>query len=153
MKNVIVGCDQFVGPWLAERLDTTWQPGRGHTIGLYDTADNRLIAGAWFESWNGASILCHLAGDGKKWLNREFLWFICHYPFEQLGVRKVISPVESTNLASRKFVEHFGLTLEATLKDAAPKGDLLLYSLTKEQCKWLHLRDKYRGKTEGSGSA
>lgn len=147
MNHVLTGCDEVFGPWMAEKLGTIWQPGRGHIIGLGDPEIGLPVAGAWFESWNGSSVMCHFATDGKNRLTREFLWFICYYPFEQLKVRKVISPIEEDNQASRRWVEKFGLTLEATLKDAAPKGDLLLYTITKEQCKWLHLREKSSGKT------
>lgn len=153
MKHVLVGCDDRLGPWLAQRLETTWFPGRGHIIGLLDDSIGEVVAAAWFENWNGASIVVHMAVIGKKWLNREFLWFISYYPFEQLKVNKVIAPIECSNKDSINFVEHFGFTLEATLKDAAPKGDLLLYSLTKEQCsKWLQLKGKYRGQTECASS-
>lgn len=152
MTEVLVGCDAVFGPWMAEKLDTNWHPGRGHIVGLGDVTTGTMVAGAWFESFNGSSVMCHFATDGKNRLNREFLWFISYYPFEQLKVRKVICPIEETNLASRKWVEKFGFTLEATLKDAAPKGDLLIYTLVKDQCKWLHLRDKYRGKTQSTST-
>lgn len=152
MKAVLTGCDVIFGPWMAEKLDTKWFPGRGHIIGLGDTETNQPIAGAWFESWNGSSVLCHFATDGKNRLNREFLWFICYYPFEQLKVTKVICPIESTNQASINWVTKFGFVLEATLRDAAPKGDLLLFTLTKEQCRWLHMREKSSGQTESTSS-
>lgn len=154
MKHVLVGYDNIFGPWIAQRLETTWIPNRGHVIGLLDDSIGQAVAGVWFEGWNGASIMVHIAAEGKKWLNREFLWFICYYPFEQLKVNKVIAPIESSNQDSINFVEHFGFTLEATLKDAAPKGDLLLYTLVKEQAnKWLQLKGKYRGQTESSPSS
>ena len=148
MNQVLVGCDVVFGPWLAEKLDTRWFPGRGSIIGLGDPEVGKPAAAAWFESYNGASIMCHFATDGKSRLTREFLWFISYYPFEQLKVQKVISPVESSNLASIKWVERFGFILEATLKDAAPKGDLLIYTIVKDQCKWLHMREKTNGETQ-----
>ena len=97
------------------------------------------------------SAIQSFATDGKNRLNREFLWFMSFYPFEQLKVEKVISPIESSNLASIRWVEKYGMTLEATLKDAAPKGDLLLYTIRREQCKWLQLRKK-SNEAQGSSS-
>jgi RimJ/RimL family protein N-acetyltransferase len=47
------------------------------------------------------------------------------------------APISSSNKRSIKFVEHLGFTLEATLKDACKDGDMLLYSMTKEKCRWL----------------
>ena len=45
--------------------------------------------------------------------------------------------IPSTNKASIKFVENLGAELETTLKDAHPKGDLLVYRLFKKDCKYL----------------
>jgi len=150
VKQVIVGEDQLFGPWLASKTDGQWAPGRGHVIGLLDLDKGLIVGAAQFTDCNGASVILHCAGEGRDWLNREFLWFCFFYPFEQLQVRKIISPVESSNNDCKKFIEHIGFTLEATLKDASPKGDLLLYTLNREDCKWLALREKYRGKAEGS---
>lgn len=152
MKTIITGQDHIFGPWLAQRLGTNWLPGRGHVIGLWDDALGP-IAACFYESYNGASVLGHLTGVGKKWMNREYLWYCFYYPFEELRVNKILGLVESTNLEARKLNEHFGFTLEATLKDAAPKGDLLIYSMVKDQCKWLSLKDHKHGKAQSTTAA
>jgi hypothetical protein len=144
VKKVVTNCEDLFGPWVCYELGSDWFEGRGRIIGLMETGRGP-IAGVLFESFNGASVIAHIAATGKNWLNREFLWHVSYYPFMQLGVRKVLAPVESTNHRSIKWTEHFGFTLEATLKDAAPNGDLLIYSLTKDQCKWLDLKGKYLG--------
>lgn len=149
MKRVVTGHDDLFGPWLMKIIDGEWIPGKGSVIGLWEDGVGP-IAGCYYESCNGASVIGHLGGIGRKWMNREYLWFCFHYPFEILKVNKIIGIVTSDNLAARKLDEHMGFVLEATLKDAAPKGDLLIYTMTKDQCKWLHLREKYRGKTQGT---
>lgn len=148
VKQVVTGWDHFFGPWLAERTDMTWVPGKGSTIGL--VADSGPVACGYFESWNGASVVCHVAGEGKNWLNREFLWYYFFYAFEELGVRKLIAPIDSSNTASVRFATHLGFTLEATLKAACPKGDLLLFSMERAECKWLSLKDRNSGKTQSA---
>lgn len=152
MKRIITGHEEIFGPWLMNQIAGEWIPGRGSVIGLWEDGVGP-VAACLYESHNGASVLGHLAGIGRKWMNREFLWFCFHYPFEQLGVNKILGLVESTNTEAQRLDEHLGFTLEATLKDAAPNGDLLIYSMTRDQCKWLSLKEKYRGKTQGpSGS-
>lgn len=47
------------------------------------------------------------------------------------------APVAASNMRSRKFVEHLGFTLEATLTDACTDGDLILYRMIKNKCRWL----------------
>ena len=152
MKLILTQEDQIFGPWLARQTGFEWVPGKGSTIGLLELGVGP-VAATYFESFNGASILMHCAGIGKKWLNREFLWYSFYYPFEELGVRKIISPVESSNTECVKFIKHIGFRLEATLKDASPQGDLNLYTLCREDCKWLSLRGKYRGETKAASSA
>lgn len=145
MKQIICHKEYIFGPWMMARLPGggMWLPGRGSIIGLIE--DGKPIAACLFEAFNGASVLIHIAAEGKRWMTREYLWFVFFYPFEQLSVKKILAPVESTNLDGVKFVEHIGFTLEATLQNAAPNGDLLIFSITKEQCRWLDLKGRYRG--------
>lgn len=150
MKRVITGQDELFGPWLAKLLNTDWFPGRGSIIGLWEDGVGP-IAGCWYESCNGASVIGHLAGIGKKWMNREYLWYCYYYPFEELKVTKIIGLVESTNLEAQKLDEHMGFRLEATLSQCAPNGnDLLIYTMTKDQCKWLNLKGRLNGQAKGS---
>lgn len=152
MKHVVTGWDHIFGPWLMEKTGGAWCAGRGSTIGLV-SEEKGILGAVLFSDWNEASVMLHCAGEGKSWLSREFLWYVFHYAFKELKVNKIISPVESGNSECRKFIEHIGFSLEATLKAASPKGDLLLYTLAGEDCKWLALRDQYRGKTESSESS
>lgn len=147
MKLVVTGHDEIFGPWISARLGRAWLCGIGHTVGLIDSVSGP-VACALYESFNGASVLVHLAIDGR--VNREFLWFMAYYPFVQLGCNKVICPVEADNEKSIRFVEHYGLSLEARLVGAARCGDLLLYTITRDSCKWL---EKYSGKTISAEAA
>lgn len=141
MKQIIVGQDDVVGPWVCERSEGAWHAGRGTTIGLYDEEAKELIAGVLYEDWNGANVVMHVSAvPGRRWLTREFLWFCFYYPFEQLNVNRITILVPSNNLEARRFDEHLGFILEATLKDAHPDGDLLLYAMRKEDCRWLNLK-------------
>lgn len=149
VKHVVTGWDHLFGPWLAERTDGDWFPGKGSTIGLFDDVRG-IVGAALFTASNGASILLHCAGSDKHWLNREFLWFVFYYPFVQLGLTKIISPVEQGNENCIRFIENIGFTLEATLQSASPKGNLLLYTLARENCKWHLMRKNPGGKTFSS---
>ena len=152
MKHILVEHEDVLGPWMMQKLGATWFPGKGSIIGLWDDREGP-IAASLFEAHNGASVMLHQVGIGRKWLNREYLWFVFHYPFIQLGVRKIISPVESENRDSVRFIRHIGFDLEATLKDAAPKGDLLIFTMTKDQCRWLSLKEAYRGQTKRTSAS
>jgi RimJ/RimL family protein N-acetyltransferase len=137
VRKVIVGEDSRVGAWILERTGGQWK-GDGVTIGLEE--DGKLIAGVLYEDFNGANINIAVAGEGKRWLNREFLWFVFYYPFIQLKVRRVTALIASTNQASINFCQHIGFVREATLESAHPSGDLFVYKMFREDCKWLKIK-------------
>lgn len=151
-KSNCPAVDEIFGPWMMGVLGGKWFPGRGQIIGLWDS---RPLAACLYEGFNGASVMLHIATDGtRRWMNRDFLWYCHAYPFDELRVKKIICPVESNNIDCKRFIEHLGYALEATLTDSAPAGNLLIYTMRKDQCKWLKLSEGYRGgKTKSSATA
>lgn len=125
-----------IGPWVAHRVGMKrYLPGSGSAIGRMK--DGRIVAGVLYVDFNGANVCCHIAGEGRGWLDRRFLSMIFDYPFNQLKVRRITGYVVSTNTAARRFDEHLGFELEAILQDAHPDGDLCIYKMTADQCRWL----------------
>lgn len=101
--------------------------------------DGEVIAGALYEGFNGQNVWVHLAGQpGKRWMNREFLWYGFHYPFNEMGVKRISGYVNASNAEARHLNEHFGYQEEARLKGAAPDGgDVILYVMWRENCRFL----------------
>ena len=131
----MIVCDRQkeLGEWIAKRTGGKYVEGEQRYIGL--ETDGKIVAVAAYAGCNGASVYAHLAIDGK--ITPEFLWFGFYYPFEQLKVKKIIGLVASTNTKALRLDLHFGYVHEATIKDAAPDGDLLVLTMTKEQCRFL----------------
>ncbi len=151
MKHVVLTRPDLVGPWVAERTGGEWT-GRGQAFGLVD--DTKLIAGVILDAYNGASIMMHVAAEpGSRWLNRNFLWACFSYPFDQLKVKKIIGLVGEGNTAARKFDENLGFVLETTLKDAHPDGSLLIYTMNREQCRWLNILKENHVQAQSSPSS
>ena len=82
----------------------------------------------------------HVAGEGGHWMTSDYAKACFGYVFNQLNVNKVIGLVDSTNTAARRYDEHLGFRLEATIPDAGTHGDLLIYTMTREQCRWVEER-------------
>lgn len=136
---------------MCTRTGGQWTPGCGAAIGL--EKHGRLVAGVLFDNFNGANINMHVASDGSKnWMCREYLWFCFYYPFKQLGVKRITGLVAESNLAARRFDEHIGFELETSLKDAAPDGDLLVYRMTPDKCRWLERKHHGRKEQRTSGT-
>ena len=85
--------DELVGHWVAEKLGSGYFAARSNAIGL--VKDDRLIAGVIYENWNGRSIMCHIAVEGR--LTRRYVGAIFDYAFNVCNVEKIIVPVESHN--------------------------------------------------------
>jgi RimJ/RimL family protein N-acetyltransferase len=84
-------------------------------------------------------VVCHIAGEGN-WATREYLATIFDYPFRQLGVRRITVPVDSINSQSIRLVERMGFSLESVLREATPSGNLLLYCMFRDECRFLRGR-------------
>ena len=145
MRQIVIGQDEVVSQFMQATLHTPhgFQAGRG--VGMAEVMPDalRLIAGIWFESFNGANMMMHVAAlPQSRWMSKELLWYAFFYPFIECGCKRVTGLVEEGNLEAREFDERLGFKLEARLKDAAPGGDLLVYAMFRDECRWLGLRDR-----------
>lgn len=130
-----------IGPavveWVAQRTNEFGNFGTDAGIGWLKGGD--LVAGVAYAEWNGPNVVCHIASDGtRRWLTRQYLHTIFDYPFNQLKVKRITVCVGEGNSDSRRFVQHLGFSLETTLSEAHPTGDLLVYKMAKEGCRWIY---------------
>lgn len=145
MKHIVINCEEVAAPFMELHCHSHGAFTAGRAIGLVDFDDEErtatMVAACWYESWNGANINMHVAAlPGRRWMTRDFLFAVFDYPFRVCNVKRITGLVPSHNYDARRFDEHIGFKLEATLKDAAPDGDLLVYAMFKQDCKWLNLR-------------
>lgn len=133
MARLVYGEDARVGPWVCERTGGLFSPVDSATIGLERAG--QLVGGVLLDHYNGRSIAMHVAGEGARWCTREFRRAVFGYAFRYLGVHKVLGLVDASNVRAQRFDEHLGFRLEARITDAAPGGDLLIYSMTAAECR------------------
>lgn len=135
MSQIVTGQNRRVADFVAAKI------GNGNTFANYAAVglekDGELIAGVVYSEYNGSNVFMHVGATGKRWLTREYLWFCFYYPFEQMGVKRITGVVEEGNIAARMFDEHLGFQLETRLQDAGRSGDLLIYRMFKDECKFL----------------
>jgi len=127
--------DETVKQWVADR--TGCEIGEKTTaIGGINT-QGEIVAGVVYDHYTGESISSTFAVADKKGLSKRFIKEIFKYPFEQLGVKKIINYVAESNIDSQKITEKFGFCHETTIEGVYPDGAMRVYSLLKEDCKWL----------------
>jgi L-amino acid N-acyltransferase YncA len=148
LRKIIVGpqADVIVREFMCQTLQNPngFVGGRGlGMIKLVNENDAAVLAGVWYENYNGANMMMHVASDGtKNWMTREYLWYAFFYPFAECGCKRVTSLIAASNVESCAFVERIGFELEATLKEAAADGDMFVYRMFRQDCKWLRIRER-----------
>ena len=125
-----------VGHWVARRIRGGYFEERSQAIGL--ECDGELVAGVIYENWNHQSIWCHIAVEGK--MTPAYLAAIFDYPFNVAQVEKIIVPVGSDNEESVKVVTNMGFTEESRIKEGRPEGDIVFYTLRRDDCRFLNER-------------
>lgn len=126
----------LLGPFVCELTKSQWHPGTCTAIGCLKP-DGSPWGAVLYERFNGSSVFVHVAGL-PGWCSRNVLKYIFDYPFNQLGVSKLIGFVDSSNLAARNFDAKIGFIPETTILGAGRGGsDLIVYTMTREQCRWL----------------
>lgn len=143
--NIVTGPE--VGHWVAQEVDGGYFADRSQAIGLQRDGD--LIAGVIYENWNHQSIVCHIAFLGR--LTSGYLAAVFDYPFQVCGVAKIIAPIRGDNRSAIKLVQNMGFSEEARIKDATPTGDLVFYTMTRDQCRFLG--ERYGKKHNTTASA
>ena len=135
-----------VGRWVIERTGGTYTKEDTKAIGLEQ--DGKLVAGTIFNSSFGNSVCIHLACD--KSLTREFIWFCFYYAFDQLSVKKLIGMVDCTNEKALRLNKRLGFIRECVIKDGSRNGDMVIMTMTRDQCRWLSAV-KRQGAINGQG--
>lgn len=123
----------IIGDWVMSQMDGAYFADRSNAIGLL--RDNEIACGVVYENWNGRSVVCHIACQGR--MTPEWLAAIFDYPYNVCNVDKIIAPVASTNAKALKLVRNMGFAEEARIKDASPDGDLVLMTMARESCRFL----------------
>jgi RimJ/RimL family protein N-acetyltransferase len=131
--NLVSG--PLVAQWVVSKFDGDVGPN-AQAIGL--ERNGSLVAGVVFEGWNHKSLMCHISIDGA--VTRDFMKAVCEYAFITCGAHKVIGPITSDNEKAIKNAVRIGFTEEARIKDAAPNGDIILFTLTADRCRYLGVR-------------
>lgn len=134
MATQIVGDFQRIFAFVNARVPVFLSEGM-KALGL--ERDGELVAGVLYEGYTGANVWMHIAVDGGQ-LSREFLRYMFYYPFIELGCARISSFTPADNAAARRFNEHVGASVEATLPQAGPGGgDLCVYVMWRETCRFL----------------
>lgn len=98
----------------------------------------------WYSDlYPGGSVRMHVRAYARNWCNREFLWLAFDYPFNQLGVPKVLGTIQGDNYFTSNFARKLGFRLVTEVPDVFPNGvPLIILEMNKTECRWLDYSPK-----------
>lgn len=147
---ILSGDTELIGAWVFEQIGKPWHPWGRHAIGLVSDT-NDVLAGVVFEDYTGACVSLHIAIAHPNVPLRKLITATAEYAFNQLGVKKVIGLVPSDNKAALALDLRLGFSPEAILKGIYPTADLVVLSMTREECRFLRPSGVHNGE-KGQGS-
>lgn len=137
----IIADEPKVLEWIAERIPAmgkgyVWE--MAYAIGL--VAKGKIIAGmavhGWLEHYKSCEIT--FAADTALWATRTSIAAMLAYPFNQLGVRRIMTVIAESNVRAIRINEGLGFKLEGRCRYACGDEDALVYGLLREECpEWL----------------
>jgi RimJ/RimL family protein N-acetyltransferase len=125
-----------------------WKFLHDHGVTLHQSADFQAIGRmsdvthepmgvVAYNGFCGRVCSMHIAGEGN-WISREFIRAAFDYPFRQLELEAVLSPLAATNHRAMKLDTHFGFREVHRVENGWEPGiDLVILQLRRSDCRYL----------------
>lgn len=141
---LIVEPQYAISKWLCERIG--YIPTKEFiAFANWDNEREEIIGALGYDGWSTKMVEIHVAGEeGTYWLNKETLSMAFIFPFVMHKRNIVVSRVSSYNLEAMTLNEKLGFEEQCRIKDGAEFGDLVVFAMYKERCKWLNMKTKFR---------
>lgn len=98
-------------------------------------SDGQVRAVVVYDNFSDCDCSMHIASDGTgRWLTRPLLSAAFHYPFIQLGLRRVTGLVPAKNKAALHFDRRLGFKFEGLARCALPDDDIVMLGMTRAEC-------------------
>ena len=123
-----------LGKWVQSQTGRRYREGSANYLGL--EKEGKIIAVAQYEDNNGVSVRADLIIAANH-LSNAFIQYAFYYPFMQMGVSKVIAYLYGDNREVELFMKGLGFLEESRIKNACPKGDICIFTMTVAQCRFL----------------
>ena len=142
---MIVFNDAYLGGKIAEASTVNFNPTTDPSIvRVSDDGERRLLGGSVFQNYTGreGSMGIHVASFEPLWINPDLLWATFHYPFVQLGVRRLFGQVATKNQAALRFDLKLGFKILTVVERVYPDDDMILVAMDREDCRHLKIKPR-----------
>jgi RimJ/RimL family protein N-acetyltransferase len=105
--------------------------------------DDEPVGGVIYTGYTSESIVVHSGAWTPHWLNRDMLYVVFDYPFNQLGVKRLFGHVPEDNRHARLFNEKMGFRYVARIEGVFKHGvACMVMRLDREDCRFLWVRPR-----------
>ena len=109
-------------------------PDDAHYLG--QVVDDEIKAVVVYCGFFGESCVLHVKSVGQHWATKCFLRKVFDYPFNTLKLKVIIGTVAGSNTKALNLNRKLGFKEVATIADAHDEGDLVIFEMRPEYCKW-----------------
>jgi RimJ/RimL family protein N-acetyltransferase len=133
--------DPADGYAIAERAGTAFNPDRD--ISICRVRDGVRLGGVMFSNYTEESIAIHTASWTPHWINRDMMFVVFDYPYNQLKVNRIFGYVPEDNFHAIAFNEKCGFERVARIEGMF-KGNLpcILMKQEREDCRFLGIKPR-----------
>ena len=149
--RILLDEHQRCADWLYSRINVAFSPLDSYVIGV--ERDGVIEAAVGYKDFTGRSVCMHVAIDNPCAIHRRFVWLCFDYPFNQMGVEKVLGVVDSSNAEALNLDLKLGFRPVATVEGVYENGDMLILEMRKSQCRWLKYGAKYGKEIQSPAAA
>lgn len=131
------------GRKVMKSINSSFTPVTMQVISRTDD-EGKLLGGVVYENYTGpgGSILAHISGFAPNWINRDMLYVMFDYPFNQLDCKQAFGQVAAKNTHSIEFNTKLGWETVMTLEGVFPDDDMVLMRYRRENCRFLAIKPR-----------
>jgi RimJ/RimL family protein N-acetyltransferase len=120
-----------------EALQSNYKPSTSRV--LTRLTNGRIRGVVVYSDLRKWSVEMSMASDGSsRWINRALLRSAFHFPFVQLGLRRVTGRIESDNTAALAVDEGLGFKREGVQRGQFGDTDCVLMGMLAHECRWIN---------------
>lgn len=141
MIRVVPGYDEQVIAWCQERGWGFTPPVT--TFALVDEETGGIVGAAVFNDYNRSNIELSVVTERPQPFPKGVFRAVLHYPFIQLGCRRVTAKTRKGDHRARRLIRRLGFKPEGEMVDyypdteAAEADNAMVYGMTRDQCRWV----------------
>ena len=141
MTDEIIFNDPQDGEEIALCAGTSYNPKVN--ISICRHKDGRRLGGVIYSHYTGELISAHSAAWDAHWINRDMMYVVFDYPFNQLGVKRIFGQVPEDNFHAQEFNVKVGFKFVARIEGVFRHNiACIVMCMERDDCRFLSVKPR-----------